>query len=815
MAFDEKNHHTIVLGALLHDIGKLVQRAQDDPTSKKHTEWGHEWLRKHSMDDAASLSTIAHHYSKEDDYVFSSNFGLIWYQADNLASKERKGREDLEEGKWHAEIAIASPFSRINNPGDVSETPPLTFLPLISGGIAEARQTEPPCSKKDYKRLLDLFEEDLLALSVSERASVNFLLMLFEKHLRQVPSITMRIYDGMKREELKGKHPDLSLYDHSKLTAAIAGCMYHYYSTTYPAEWDNKKLLTEAILNVSQEERPYLMTGGDISGIQRFIYTITSKGALKSLKGRSFFLELLTEHIVSELLMELGLTRCNLIFAGGGHFYILSHNTEGARSAITRIKERINGYLFREFGVGLQLHLEWETFHPGQFQDSTNLWGNLGARLENSKKKKWRDRLGDAISIQMPHADCLTEYCEICFREDTRLASLAKGGDTIYEAVCDSCSDQFVLGETLKKLSAARNPVIYRFESEPPSFTIKIDRAYYRLATQADETSDREAEVVYRINDVKAENYAHPGSIYFPVGIYQHKGLEELTQASEMFGIDRIAVLRMDVDNLGAIFSRAVPKEHRTFSRMAAISRGLNEFFKNHLNGIVAGTEQRAFGEPTDIVGRNVQATGRMLTVVYSGGDDLFLVGHWLDVTEAAVDVQRHFSGYTGNPFVTISGGIAINHNKYPIYQYARDAEDAERIAKSELDVTGKASKNAITLFGHTFGWSDVPELLERVQLFARFLKHKGDRLAIDEKKLPKTFFYRLLALARRYNKERVLILPKAAYLMSRVQFGKDNHQDTLKVKEVIMTNSEREWKMTETASMWILMLTRKGGRGK
>ena len=50
------------------------------------------------------------------------------------------------------------------------------------------------------------------------------------------------------------------------------------------------------------DDRTLLLVSGDFSGIQDTVYTISSKGALKSLRARSFMLELLTEHIVYEIL---------------------------------------------------------------------------------------------------------------------------------------------------------------------------------------------------------------------------------------------------------------------------------------------------------------------------------------------------------------------------------------------------------------------------------------------------------------------------------------------------------------------------------
>jgi CRISPR-associated protein Csm1 len=798
-----KEFESVVLGALLHDIGKVIQRASDNPTLKKHTEWGYEWLMKNLNDRIAVNAPIAHHYTKDDDYVFTSNIGLIWYQSDNLASFERKGieKEKLEEGEWHSKIAIASPFSRIRNPNNHNEKAPLTFLPLrkLDDGIPEALENEPSITTEDYKNLWEDFQRDFHNPEVQKPHSIEFLLMLYEKHFSMVPSITMRIYDGLKKEEIKEKHPDISLYDHSKLTAAIAGCLYHYYRETFPEKWNRNELLKDEILNVPQNVFPYMLIGGDISGVQRFIYTITSKGALKSLKGRSFFLELLAEHFVSELIKCLNLTRCNLIFSGGGHFYILAHNTPSTREAIRVIKTRFDEYLFREFKGYLQLHLETIEFHPDEFRNASRIWSGLSERIEASKKRKWQDRLNDVLKIETQHGDCLTDSCNICFREDLPLFELHEEDETI--KVCEPCKAQFNLGQELIKISKKHYPVLYKLANKPEGDYIKIEDFYYQLKTGWNKDLHKDAITVYRINDFTAKHYSHPNSVYLPLGIYQHDKLKELCDASTTFGIKRIAVLRMDVDNLGKIFSQAVPEEDRTFSRMASISRGLNNFFKYFLNNIVEGKEIK---DPIDVTTRGIKENGRMLSIVYSGGDDLFIIGNWMDVTEASFDIAHYFRKYTGNPFMTISGGIAVNHEKYPVYQYARSAERAEGMAKKDF-------KDAITLFDKmTFKWAIAEKVIERVKFFCRFLKPNGNSLAIDEDKLPKTFFYRLLALSRRFTEDGVLILPKAAYLISRARL-KGDAQDNLKIKEVVMNNNKEEWRITETATLWTLMMMRGG----
>lgn len=816
----DKECDTVVKGALLHDIGKVVQRASEGPTSRRHTEWGYEWLKEKGFDEKIAMASIVHHYHK--DYTFKTNTSLIWYQADKLASGERKDIEDkeIEEPKWHREVLLASPFSRVRNPVNKEPVEKLTYLPLKKDLTLEEVLEEDPksiASPEDYKDLLYAFEEDLKHGKEHEYP-LNFLLMLFEKHFSNVPSITLAFYSRKTKEELKSKHPDISLYDHSKLTAAIAGCMSHYYKERYPERW-NSRVLKDEILNVPEQERPYLLIGGDISGIQKFIYTITSKGALKSLKGRSFFLELLAEHCVSELIKGLSLTRCNLIFSGGGHFYILGYNTTTAEKAINDFKERINDFLFKEFDGALKAHIEYESFHPDLFskkgKELSELWSGLSEKLELSKKKKWPSRLEEFLKPRMPYEDkedeersCLTRSCNVCFREDLPLEDLREEEEEI--RVCRPCKDQYNLGSTLVAISKGDSPVLYKFSKEPHwKDYIRIDDKYYVLLKSEREDLQEGVEAIYRINDYRAEHYSHPQAVSLPLGTYQDEEMQELSDVSKTYGIKRIAVLRMDVDNLGRIFSEAIPEEDRTFSRMASISRRLNEFFKYYLNNIM---EAKPLPTCHDIAERDVKEHGRRLSIVYSGGDDLFIIGHWLDVIEASMDINEYFHRFTGNPYITISGGIAINHEKYPVYQYARDAGSAEERAKNHKDEKGE-EKNAILFFRDIpFKWPEVKDFLKRLGLFICFLKRQKDQLSVDEGKLPRTFFYRLLSLARRFREEDILLLPKAAYLISRARFGNTQPEEELRIKEVIMTTNPREWKITEAATLMILMMMRKGG---
>ena len=113
---------------------------------------------------------------------------------------------------------------------------------------------------------------------------------------------------------------DIPLYDQLKLTAALAACVSEYLQQADAFSLPD----TPAEL---RREPAFLLYTTDFSRIQRFIYTVHTEGALRSLRSRSFFLELLMEHYMDELLDGCGLTRTNIIYSGGGHCYLLLPNT--------------------------------------------------------------------------------------------------------------------------------------------------------------------------------------------------------------------------------------------------------------------------------------------------------------------------------------------------------------------------------------------------------------------------------------------------------------------------------------------------------
>jgi CRISPR-associated protein Csm1 len=253
------------------------------------------------------------------------------------------------------------------------------------------------------------------------------------------------------------------------------------------------------------------------------------------------------------------------------------------------------------------------------------------------------------------------------------------------------------------------------------------------------------------------------------VGDYS-MGKDTATFAKEADGIDRIAVLRADVDNLGHAFVAGFEnKDHQnryvTLSRTATLSRQLSLFFKYHINQILADPVYTIDGKKKE---------QRNVTICYSGGDDVFLIGAWNEVFEAAVDLRNRFSEYTQGT-LTLSAGIGLYQPGYPISAAAREVAELESASKH------RPGKDAITVFPDgrthiekdgqnkvfhindgTYGWDTFSRKVigEKYKLLQEFFAISDDR--------GKNFMYHLLELLR--SREEKIQFARYVYILARLE---------------------------------------------
>jgi CRISPR-associated protein Csm1 len=178
--------------------------------------------------------------------------------------------------------------------------------------------------------------------------------------------------------------------------------------------------------------------------------------------------------------------------------------------------------------------------------------------------------------------------------------------------------------------------------------------------------------------------------------------------ADQSNGVKRLGILRMDVDNLGKIFSEGLTNyrhetEHsqrfHSLGRITTLSWQLNLFFSGLLSGIIQNNSEWA----------------ERVTVVYAGGDDLFLLGAWDALPEIALTIQERFKQFTcNNRSFSLSGGMVMTGGKFPIYKSAEMAGEAEHKAKHhETRFNGQAivRKSSFTFLDTPMHWNEFQEV--------------------------------------------------------------------------------------------------------
>ena len=154
-------------------------------------------------------------------------------------------------------------------------------------------------------------------------------------------------------------------------------------------------------------------------------------------------------------------------------------------------------------------------------------------------------------------------------------------------------------------------------------------------------------------------------------------------------GIAALTTLKGDVDNLGAMFQNGLGNE-ASFSRTAALSRQLNNFFAVYLPWLCQTEFNNSY-------------------TVFAGGDDFFLIGPWWSQIQLAGRMRVEFARYVAaNETIHFSAGLSATKPGLPIPYLSDLAEKALDNAKANTD---PKPKDAVTCFGQTVCWDKFNEL--------------------------------------------------------------------------------------------------------
>ena len=719
----------VALAGLLHDIGKLGQRAGEIVTQgrKDHASIGDAFVQRYVPEPwQGKLAPVGwHHGDPEHPERPLDPPVKIVALADRLSAGERIrpscpscrsaasriAPETFRCPKCGREFQQELPpqlipvFDRLNK----APSPrffPLTPLQLEERAVFPGSPLPTHEQTRGYEQLWNGLVQEATALQQLHRGEdrdlptyLESMLALLQKYTWCVPSAFY--YDL----------PDVSLFDHLRTTAALAAALTQSLGQNVEA--------IDALLGAVREDtwpaEPQVagLLAGDLSGIQSFLYHVHDpKGAASILRARSFYLQMLNEAIARWILRELELPATNVLYVGGGTFTLVV--PPALSLPVEKLACQINEVLFRVHRGALYMALAHVPLAPRDFQaekldgDRTQLaqrMRELHEQLARQKATRFSELpvqiLKEELFAPQGQGGGEERVCSVCGAEATKL--------TVEEETrwCLQCEAFRQLGRDLRRaeflllrevtpLPLPSEPtwidVLRAFGAdakvteEPPPWDDSRSVLFLLTEKTPEEVKPQTRRAIARKFLVNTVPLCQAGEVIpsqyaseVAAGEIKHFGI--LARQSQ--GAPYLGVLRMDADNLGRLFSQGLG-EHHTLSRYASLSFLLSLFFEGWVGERAA----------------RMSTASQRLYAVYSGGDDLFFAGSWDAVVELAQKVRADFEEFVGSQNLGLSGGLVLIHEKYPVYLAAKRAGDAEDQAKGL-----RVEKDAISFLGVPVGW--------------------------------------------------------------------------------------------------------------
>lgn len=792
----------VAFAALIHDLGKFTQRAKlpialNELDAHKtlycpFNKEGNYHSHTHAAYTSYSLDQIESYLPdliKEQTYPFASRQSntdasitdslinaaaahhkpdtfLQWViaTADRIASgfeREEFEQYNKAESKNHYQARLLTLFEQIQlTQSAVKNHEDLDFCydlaPLSAESIFPAKRLdiEPKdneTAQKSYLKLWEQFVQGLATIPASHRQNWDLWLDHFDTAYQCftgcIPSATAF-----------GVKPEVSLYDHSKTTAALATALWRWHEENQLTGKEQAVKLADR--SASWNEEKFLLIQGDFFGIQDFIFSggsDSNKQAAKLLRGRSFQVSLFTELAALKLLQACELPSTSQIINAAGKFLIVAPNTAKIKATVTQVQNELNQWFVENtYGlVGLGLATKeacCNDFIGDKFKALTK---ELFEQLEETKLQRldFTDSTSSVQDVTYPYGVCrLNRY----FPAETEY----RQGDKNSGLSCIS-KDQITIGEQLAKknriLICASAAEIFK-NHKTASLSLPIF-GYNVIFTENEVETGKFGELVnteqlYRCWDFSisssleqsvwngyARRYINGYVAKFNLADkytsdkYQNADLTEI-EIDKIKAFDFIAcedrqfngekyegsaalmTLKGDVDNLGTIFQTGLKTP--TFAKMAALSRQMNQFFSLWL--------------PT-----YCQQHSPNMYTVFAGGDDFFLIGPWHSTQKVAHKMQQEFARYVAeNTDIHFSAGMVMSKVGLPVPRLGDLAEEALEKSKG-ID----AGKNAVTIFNKTVKWHDWQQLCD--------LENEIHRLA-NEYNISTSYLYSLIRLCEQAN---------------------------------------------------------------
>jgi len=799
-----ENTETLILSlsALCHDLGKLVQGSFEIPADYAENNQSlyqpvhtGRYSHKHALYTAAFIENNKELFPK---ILFHKDWGVDNFV--NLAAMHHK-----PETPKQLIISIADQLSSGQDRDKFAEGEGVAFkdfqstrlVPLLEQLLSfdkksfvslqnfECRYQLLPMSAKNIfpdkiqeltnkglKDYQELYNNFLIGLKSLAHKEDN--LILWMQHFESL----WKKYTFFVPAARVGKViPDVSLYHHSKTTAAMATALYLYHLKT--------DTLNEQ--EIKKNGNKFLIIAGDFFGIQKFIFAHAGEEShhrSKILRGRSFAISLFCELAADLLCYELELSPYSVLLNSAGKFYILAPNLEKAtQKRVLKVEAKINDWLIANSYGETTLGLSFTEASPEDFKANnfTGFWQKVQENLASKKASQFdparycgvfnsyldkfnnqlssplcplcgkRPACADVENDPLIYSNTQGSACKWCrdhimlgtnLVKNERIAilhkidksELASPGKYLVEPIFGEYQVVFVQG---KMTNFAQNGTLRKLwqvdttpEGEiPEEVTFVPLNGYVPVYTEDDQYDDRLVEC--KKDPQTTEELIEAIRERSPK-LLAHLALSSLKNRDDKWwGVDALGVLKADVDDLGLLFSCGLPPERFTISRLYALSSTFNNFFALYLP--YALRTNKEFNSTY---------------TVFAGGDDLFLLGPWDKIINLAQFLAKKFKDYVcENPKIHFSAGISLVKANMPIDLIAKRTEE-------NLEQAKDSGKNRITVFNRSLNWDCFNELFNLTTEFENLLTTNC---------LTKSTLYRLNDLIAMAEKEKLILkhLPK------------------------------------------------------
>ena len=715
---ENKEFNTVILAGLLHDMGKLYQRIIPSAENIYHGKHSRnfvemflekKWENIGDFVDRDLLEQLVYYHhsqriTKEAKDVPAEIKDLMWLvsEADNLSAKEREQEEGYKLSKEEREFCLYSIFSKI---GQVSYSDEKNFYKnsVLSPDIASNEEE----FLGDTVKKFGLFE--IKPKKFSFWQGYNFVYNILLKFASLIPDFTM------------AEFPDTSLFVHSSLCSAFAGCLYLYHK--------EKSSLEKSSID-DRDDKKFIIYKAGLSPIQKFLLEIERENprhAAKILRGRSVLISLLSDAAAYSILWKLNLPVSNCVINAGTNFTLLLPNTSRAKEVIEEVEAEVKKFLLENLLAKVNYISYYITASANDISEKYNdIFKKIGKGFNEAKYRPYYDKEEmEKVSNRLYENAKLSgdnKFCGFCGLYWIDLEDKEEKTEENYCYICNWAKEigaglpkskvvSFIPTEENNKSESRRAIAFMRIElcKDVPSEGAYVSY-YYNLHGRG-ETLDNEKKLI------GSSAVYHPISAYIPafentedicskckaVDTCQIKEdkreenfltLECIANADrelsgeEFMGDDLLAVLKADVDNLGKVINSLgeVELDDRTSRKAMTISRFYQfSFFLDYFFSAVLPYKLRQYYP--------------FAYLVYAGGDDLLLIGPWRSVISLAKDMKKWFSEYVfDNPNITFSAGISFFRPKTPLKWAVSRADNALREAKNRKEENGGRSKNRLAI---------------------------------------------------------------------------------------------------------------------